>query len=139
MPRVNWIIACTKASVDANTQNISLIELIEGVKATLSVPPGQTALVPIQFDVVVLSSRLPTEQPQTRDIRLQFLDPAGAVLGTTPTITADLLNAPRNRAITHIAGFPVNTAGVYKITAEFRDPASNAWSAAGSTEIEVAF
>lgn len=138
MPRVNWIIPCTKASVDANNQTVSLIEVIEGLK-TAAAPLSTTAttIVPIQFDVVISISRLPGEPPQNWDIRSQFFHANGTVMGATPPISADLINGSRNRTIIHISGLAVNGPGIYTVTAEIQDPASGNWNTGASADIEV--
>jgi hypothetical protein len=141
MPQVKWVIPCLRATIDETTKSLSLLEIIEGLTATIppgTPPAGGLVLIPIQFDVAFLSFRQPGETPQVYDARVVLKDPKGAVLGTS-AVKVDLLNGPGNRAVVRNSGLPVTSPGTYSFVAELLDPTTKAWLAGGQAEIEIKF
>jgi hypothetical protein len=153
MPKVNWVLPCLKATVDANSGTVSLIEIIEGIKIQQQVPvtvttvppiapaqpPGAMRIIPIQFDIVVVSQRKAGEPPSNHKARVQMLDPTGLVLGTSDIPVVDLLNGARNRTIVHLGAMPITVVGSYTIRVEFYDVPTGSWVTEGETEIDLDF
>jgi hypothetical protein len=141
MPQVKWVIVCSRATVDEGTKALSLIEIIEGLKAATPPPtpppPGQL-MVPIQFDVAFHCVRLPSDPPQIYQAQVVLKDPKGDVLGTSP-VKLDLQAVLGGRAIVRFMGLPITSAGTYSISVDFLDTTTNNWVTKGQTEIEVSF
>src|SRR5258708_30269464 len=95
-----WYILCAKASIDRETNNISLFEVLESVQMQIAGPfvfPGQ---VPLEATFVTLWARDNPAQGTREQTQVRILAPDSSPLGTI-TSDIDLQANPRVRQMSH--------------------------------------
>lgn len=111
-----WSVTCSRAIIDQETNNISLLDIVEQIG---TIGPGGEGAVPVAIEVVTLWSRGVLDQPERGRARIGLLDPNNAVIGNTHEYEVDLTNYVRTRNRFRMALFPVRGAGKYSFVVEF--------------------
>jgi hypothetical protein len=138
-----WSVFCSRPIVDAESNQLSLIETIEAV--TVFLPPGRnvdamdnpSSAVEFRSHLVSLWERSDWAAPEIGQMRIRLFDPSGAE--TAPTqdpIAVDLSAKNRMRTIIGIAALPLRGVGRY----EFRIEASEEdgrWTVAARIPFEL--
>ena len=104
-----WSVLCSRPIVDGETNNISLIDVVEEAHIQTAGLPGA---LPIQLTLVSLWAREHPDQPERARGFIQFCDPAGAVQGDISS-EIDLTAHTRFRQIVRFVGLPISTVGVH--------------------------
>lgn len=131
---------CTKATVDRESNNVSIVDIVERLE--IHVPAG-TQLpfgFPYRADFVTLWSRQDWNQPAEAEMRTRVLSPLGVPLAEF-LMAVDLVAAPRARAIGRFEGFRVAGTGMHEIEVSYRERGQDAWNVVHTypVEVEVAF
>jgi hypothetical protein len=118
MAKLKWAIICERAIIEKETNNLSLISLIEEVRLT-SEPPqttaqGKTMLVPHKFVVVQFWMRSDPDKPEIAETRSRLIAPDGKAYGTALQ-RIDLERFNQIRVATNSPGFPWFGHGDYTI------------------------
>jgi hypothetical protein len=112
-----WTIVCRVTCIDRFSNNVSLIEVVEQLRAT---PVDDTEEhVPAQLDIVTLWSRSNDNVPTRGAARTRLVAPGGEEL-LNVEYEVDLTNHPRARNRGRIVGFPVTASGKYEFRTERR-------------------
>src|SRR5262245_52540306 len=83
MAKMVWAVLCTKASIDMNSNNVSLFEVLEQVQRSPSLPlpaeaaKDRTIVVPIQADFAVSTMRSDFAVPEEGQGRFHLVSPDG--------------------------------------------------------------
>ena len=132
-----WTVPCRFSMTDRETNNMSLIEVLEQFTVP-AVPPKQPnrALVPAIFDVVTLWGRDDDEQEEDSFGRLSLISPNGETLLEYP-YQIDLRENKRFRSAARIVGVPARQTGRYQFRIEQRGAANDEWQAVASIPLIV--
>src|SRR5262245_4021414 len=123
-----WTIPCRMSIPSADTNNITLVDVLEQITIPIPQPekPLERGLFPALFDVVTLWARENDNKPATGFARLSFLGPDGAAL-ICYEYPIDLSNNPRVRHTGRVIGFPTGKAGRYVFKVEMRIKDEDNW------------
>ena len=114
MMTCNWVILCKQSIVNAETNNISLIEILEEVY--IPKPPESEGIpfYPFDYEVLVQWQRDNHEDEQEIAFNLEISSPFGqSLLNSQRSVFFDK-NEPKIVARTRLPGLPVPEEGLYK-------------------------
>lgn len=126
MIRHVWSVLCTKSSIDTETNNVSLFEVIEQLELQF---PGTSAPprgVPLELELLTLWARQDPATPVTGEMRIRLLSPQGKELAAF-TAGVDLGSAPRNRHRARLNGLVLDGSGWYEWEVSSRADPSKGW------------
>lgn len=120
-----WSIICSKSSVDSETNNISLFEILEQVnisrkKGFPEIEEGKHVGIQFNCEVVTLIARSDLTKPELVDVRIRLVLPTGTVI-TQPKQTISLLDHLRFRQIVRVNNFPYAGPGEYSFCVDILD------------------
>jgi hypothetical protein len=141
-----WSVLCGKASIDRETNNVSLFDIIEQIQieALQPLPAEGNVLIPFTCELVSLWSRADPDVAAQGFARVTFQEHGreaewGAqapVIGNE--LPLDLLgDSKRLRTRIQIPGFPVRHGGYYFIAVEFRSADDPTWHLVTRVPLEV--
>ncbi len=138
MPEHIWSILCTKTSIDKDTNNISIFDVIERISIA-GAPSEENVALAVQAELAILWARSDHSIPETAVGRLRLVAPDGAVLGTTGFEIN--LGEPhvRLRTVMRISSLPLRGPGIYNFVVEVQAPEDQRWRPVSSTPLEVSF
>jgi hypothetical protein len=132
-----WTILCSKATIDRESNNVSLSEVIERLEVLV---PANT-VTPVSFafsgDLVTLWIRSDLNQPVRGFMRVRLLAPNGDTLSEYGS-EVDLEGAARNRHVAHMAGLVVAGSGWHEFAVAHRLTANDPWIEGSRIPLEVA-
>jgi hypothetical protein len=140
MARHVWTVLCTKASIDRETNNVSLFDVLDKISVFGPQHAGEAAVaVPIQFEVAILWARSVITEAETVLARLSFVAPNGQRF-EGGTVTVELIgDFHRSRTFFQINGLPVIGPGVYDFVVEYQPAGVSTWAEVSRTPLEVEF
>lgn len=130
-----WTLACTKSIVDAQTNNMSITEVLEQVN--VEGPVQFPTIAPMQADVVSVWYRSNPDRGTRGSGRLTFVGPDRNPVGPAHDFAIDLTGYYRARTVTRLAGLPLTGAGIYAFKVEMRADVNGAWREVASVPINV--
>ncbi len=136
MPQHVWSILCTKASIDNQSNNVSLFEVIEQLTIR-GAPQSQEFLLPGTFELVSLWVRTDPAVPESAAMRIQLQRPDGSLKGGG-TMDVNLTSALRNRTLAKMNGLPLLGAGRYCFIVESKLASEAVWTLCARIPVEVA-
>jgi hypothetical protein len=113
-----WTVLCRSTSVDSKTNNISLFDVFENLKISISLPKQKKtpllkkANIPVDYQIVSLWTHDLKRQDKLK-IKIVFKDPEGKELDI---VTKDLIlpaDKKRMRDIIKVQGIVVGESGTY--------------------------
>ena len=132
MPNHVWSTVCSKAILDRETNNISLIEVLEEIQ--FGPPPpdndlGQEGYVmlPIPMTLVTLWERESGSDSETFAVRIKFVDPTGTWIGPKDTEREHTIDKLRFRSINRMMAVPFSESGRYIILVQSKTSGSGRW------------
>jgi hypothetical protein len=128
-----WTVLCSKSITDQESNNISLLEVLE--QLTIVGPPIPS-VVPVRFEVVTLWGRSDADQPSRGHARLLFLTPSDTVIGEHE-YDIDLSVYQRYRTRTVMTGLPVQEAGRHHFRVQLRDEGETEWRDVANIPLQV--
>jgi hypothetical protein len=132
-----WTLPCRFSLANGDTNNVSLIEVIEDISIPLPPPqPPVWGLVPALFDVVTVWARQNDDAPTSGFGRLSIVSPGGESL-VHYDYDIDLRENRRVRNIGRVLGFPAREPGRYFFRVEYRINANDAWQQVSNFPIAV--
>jgi hypothetical protein len=135
MIRHVWSVLCTKSSIDSQTNNVSLFEVIEQIElrfvGSSELPKG----APIDLELVTLWARENPSTPAEGEMRLRLLSPTGKDLAAF-TAKIDLKKAGRNRHQARMHGILLDGSGWYEWEVSCR-VGEGKWTRVASVPLEV--
>jgi hypothetical protein len=136
-----WTVFCSRAITDSDTNQVSLIDTIEGI--TVGAPPdfqerlsrGQGIAVPFSCVLVTLWTRSDRSVPEQSKCQATLLDPLGKT-GLEPTIfEIDLTEKERMRTHLKMAVLPVHVEGRYTFQMDIEK--DNGWRTVARVPFEL--
>jgi len=122
-----WTIACRLSITDAQSNGITLVDVVEEIG--MPRPPAPGALIPVpslSMDVVSLWGRESVDIPEAGHGKISFLSPEGDVL-FFQEVAVDLQNMPRTRSILRLLGLPPLRQGRHYFRIELRVNPEDPW------------
>ena len=89
-----WTVLCSKATTDKDSNNISLIEVIERLVVET---PEEAPDVPLHLELITLWSRENLDEGVKGRARVRFLSPEGDMMSSEIPYSIDLTNYTRMR------------------------------------------
>lgn len=124
--KVIWALLCETAIVDRDTNNISLVNIVD--EMTVPAPPPQGLLGPVIERIEVLDLRLAilwarsiSDVPESGEGRITVVAPDDSI-SVSPEVEVDLSQSQRMRAVGHLleSPFPSWQEGQYLFKIESR-------------------
>lgn len=129
-----WSVLCSKASIDRETNNISLFEVIEQIQIQgLADEPG---VLPCSLELVSLWSRTEPDKPSRGEARIFLRTPRTTNL-MPQTQAVDLQQYRRLRSRLVIPSIPIEGPGIYTFVVECREQGREQWVQVASIPLEV--
>lgn len=138
MIRHIWTVPCRVTITDQESNNVSLIEVLEEIVIAPTAARSDSARLrlPLLFDVVTLWARERSGEPEVGIGRMQLLSPQGRILIEQST-EIDLREKRRLRTFGRIIGFPAEGSGTYHFRVDYRTTEGEEWQLAGIIPLDV--
>lgn len=136
MIRHGWTVLCTRSSVDSESNNISLFDLLE--QLTISEPQQGPGIAVFPHEVVSLWTRDNLGEGGVAETRFVIVAP-DATRTEGPALSIDLTAFHRSRMRSRAPGLPIQGAGLYWIATELRQGENPQWAEVGRIPLEVRF
>ena len=138
-----WTVLCRESVIDKESNNISLINVLEQISISTRTPSEQQPTgqarggpIPISFEIVSLWIRAEEAQPALGHCRVTILSPSGP-LEEAHHIPVDLRKYQRMRTRQRLGGLPVSEAGQYLFRVEYRDDGETDWREVGAIPVSI--
>ena len=135
-----WSVLCRKSMIDSESNNISLLDVVEQVAVEISpgqeIPPEGGVIVPYEFELVSMWARSDYERSAEGEARIQFTTARGA----TPirqVFRVDVTEHVRFRTRNRLSGMPIDEEGTYFFTVELRLADDEEWAEVASVPLQV--
>jgi hypothetical protein len=125
MAVLRWAILCDRTIIEAETNNLSIINVLDEIHLDRA-PPEESAkgkhpvLIPHGFTAVQWWTRSDEEEPEKLFVRSRFKTPDGALFGGNEQ-TVDLTRHQHIRVVTRAPGFPWRGPGRYEVTIQAKN------------------
>ncbi|MDE2844440.1 MAG: hypothetical protein OXN21_13825 [Chloroflexota bacterium] len=140
--KVLWAIICEGTSIDKETNNISLFNVLELVQVpeppTENCKPGRPPVAPFSYRIVVSFCRSEPDRAERGAGRIRLVFPTEQVDGLFEEFDIDLENADRNTFVCHIPFIPISGEGTYTYIVESYTELSE-WQPLFEIPLEVSF
>ena len=131
-----WTVACSRAVIDQDSNNVSLQNVIE--QLNIADDPTPDGVLPIEVHLITLWSRADLETPSQGKSRVRFLTPSGKVLGTFES-DIDLSESERLRLRLRFASLPLRESGIHSFRVDLKKAESSRWRNVAEIPIDVRF
>src|SRR5262249_55181536 len=118
MIRHVYSVLCTRMITDRDTNNVSLIEIVERLAGPADPEPAQ-GLIAIQLDFVSMWARSNPDEPTRGRARLKYLSPDNNSMADPIVYPVDLSDLIRVRNLTRFGAIPLRGGGTYHFVVEF--------------------
>lgn len=135
-----WTVLCARAIVDSQSNNISLIDVIEQLSiGDPRAAQGVEGVVPLPVELVTLWSRAQDEQPIISRGRTSFIRPSGLLNESIREHDIDLRVSKRLRHRQHFMGLPIREPGRHIFQVDLWDDAHQDWRSVVRVPLEIVF
>lgn len=107
MIRHVWTVLCSQSIIDRETNNLSLIEVLEQITVVATPVAGREGVIPLHMEVVTSWVRTVPERPARGRSRLSFVRPSGVLAESIQEHEIDLSDNGRLRHRIKIAGLTI--------------------------------
>jgi hypothetical protein len=141
MIRHVWSVLCLKSVIDKDTNNITLVDVLEQLNVVISpVPsPQGRAVLPVEYELISFFTREGDNQPCRGAMRITLQGPSGNAIDEPNQFPIDLsASFERSRNRTRMAGIPLVGPGIYNFLVEYQDEMDTGWKTAARLPLQVA-
>jgi len=132
-----WTILCSRCIIEADTNSISLIEVLENVTVSAG---GQPRFFEANWTLVTHWRRQGESLPNRGRARVELIAPNGDSVGPIPVeYEIDLSNTERMRALVHIPFLPDCGNGLYRFRISLEAEGSPTWRDVFNYPIGITF
>ena len=132
-----WNILCTQAVIDKDSNNISLLNVIERI--TIQARPTPGGIFPYRMDLASFWTRDNPKVPEKEGVsRISLKSPSDNTLGSWE-IGVNLSRHSNSRSKLQLLTLPIGEAGIYKFMVEYRASKRGRWKKAGEVPLEIIF
>lgn len=137
-----WSVLCSKCIIDKNTNNLSLIEIIEEMKFATVIEKSGKGSVDVKLvsqmpiDWVTLWVRTNIEEPEKTKMKDIVISPSGKTI-LEKEYEIDLQSYKRMRATRKVLLPPTNENGIFLFLTQVNDEKNKVWSTVGDIPIFI--
>ncbi len=140
-----WTILCGSSSVDQQTNNISLFNIIEQLSLNIKRENWEKALkekkegflARTQFEIVTLWEKEDLEDEISAEVEVRLVDPKGNVLHKQPYQLSFAKQVKRHRQRLTWSGMKLTQAGVYIFSINIKYPNATQFEEVGTVKLLV--
>ena len=133
-----WSLICRQPIVDAFTQTLTIVEVLEEIQVGFESVGGPVTgpLPTAAIDMVIVSLWMRSgDEPEETRFRARFVSPSGKVVGETEQ-PVSLKDHQRARNLLHARRLPVPESGTYRI--EIQEPTKGGrWRTVATLPLDV--
>ena len=141
----HWTILCGSSSVDQQTNNISLFNIIEQLSLNIKRENWEKALkekkegflARTQFEIVTLWEKGDLEDETSAEVEVRLVDPKGNVLHKQPYQLSFAKQVKRHRQRLTWTGMKLTQAGVYTFSINIKYPNTTQFEEVGTVKLLV--
>ncbi len=123
-----WTVLCARASIDKETNNISLFEVVEQLQVVGPRPPDDaTVLIPVSMELVTLWERTDWAIPTRGTARMALRLPDNQLYEAPLEMAVDLSTSPRHRSVMKFGAIPFRLPGVIRFEVSIRGDGQANW------------
>jgi hypothetical protein len=136
-----WTVGCARLLTDKDTNNLTLVEVVEEVTFQVSPemditrPFDEPVMFPLSWTVVSNFMREDVEKPERGLARMMMAAPGSDARKVSGDIGIDLTEFRRFRVVIPINGLPVTRPGTYLFTMEVSD--ETGWQRVAELPLDV--
>ena len=136
MIRHVWSVLCSKFILDKESNNLSLINVLEqiNIKKGVELP----VVIPIEFHLVTLWMRESMNDPAKGQARILLKTPSDETLEALK-YEIDLETSERRRINLTMHGLPVSEVGYYYFQVKYRLPSSTRWKTVAQIPLKITY
>jgi hypothetical protein len=135
MIRHIWSVLCSKASIDRQTNNVSLFEVLESVQFATDREVQFPANLPFTGTIVSLWARQDPNTPVAGQMRVRLLSPTGDELLNHPAVI-ELQGASRTRNLVNLNGIRIAGNGWHEFEISWRLTDDDLWHQVASLPLD---
>jgi len=135
MPRHVWSVLCAKTSVDSQTNNLSLFEVLEQVTVLGGAPVDRKIAIPMQLELASSWTRSDRAVGETATMRFRLIMPNG-IVENGPQTQVNMLLHERQRVLIKMNALPIHGQGQYEFLVEVLTP-DNKWEECARVPLAV--
>src|SRR5574341_1455072 len=113
-----WSVLCARSVIDAETNNVSIQDIIEQI--TIHGEPAENGFLPFPMELITLWGRKEMDKPANGIERVSFVTPSGKSTMISES-KIDLSKVERHRQRVRFPGLPIGEAGRYYFRVEFKE------------------
>ena len=136
MATLVWAVLCTKATVDKESNNVSLTEVLEQIQV-YERPVEARVMLSRMADLVCTWIRTVPDQPERQRGRFEYVSPDEEHI-LSVEFDIDLETTLRHRTIGQISGIPAKGPGIYKFLVQLAN-ADGGWHVVGNLPLEIEY
>lgn len=129
-----WSILCSRSVIDAETNNVSIQDVIEQI--IISAKPMDNGFLPIQLELITLWGREANDAIKGVE-RVTFISPSGKT-EVVSEAEIDLSKVERHRQRVRFPGLPISDSGKYYFKVEMKI-GTNEWKQVSAIPLQVVF
>ena len=133
-----WTVVCSKSVVDKETNNVSLLEVIEQLTFEGPEEPKQVTNLPFLGEIVSLWSRAQKDENPLGTGKIVIEDNAGAGIGEVE-FQIDLREFQRARTILKFNAMPFKASGTQVFHIQYKFGGADEWKTAAKVPVEMTF
>lgn len=116
-----WSVLCSQSVTDAQTNNVSLFNVIEQLRVTIKdIPEGSVLFLRMPLEIMTLWERGEHDQGASGQATVDVMDATGKRLGGSEMVV-DVSKAHRCRSRLVLNGIPITTSGRYVLQVALRE------------------
>jgi len=136
MPRHVWTVICRRATIDSETNSVSIFEVVEEMHVK-GVSPSEKVLVPRELELISLWARSDVGRPEVGHTRLRMLTPKDETTGVAEG-EIDLRGHRRLRFRLKLGTMALDGPGVYEFAIDLREGGGD-WREVTRIPLDVVF
>jgi hypothetical protein len=138
MARIGWAVVCTGASLDVDSKNLTLFEILDQIQIEGTLPPtGErvTTLLALRLALVSLWRKEPDDDEEI-ELRMVVHGPSGEEkIAPQQQMKINFASTPRARHILRMDGLPYLGIGTYNFVLQRKE--ANSWIDMCEVPLEV--
>ena len=136
-----WSVLCSGVSIDQNTNNLTLFNIIEQIKISenklVKVEDENKLAIPLAFSLVTLWRREDHKFTEKVDVGIEVVDPNGLKRKSNLYSFKFTAGMKRMRYQIRWGGIKVTTSGTYKFIVSLKEAKSKRFVSVGEAYLEV--
>lgn len=135
MPQLIWSVLCYKGCLDSYSNQVSLLDVIEGLSIKTNQLEGRLT-IPVQMNLVSFWMRSEPGVPEAFEARANLVMPDGTQLPGL-VLSGDLQTNLKLRTFMRIEGLEVRDPGPHWLALEYRTSAESEWVRVGKVPLDI--